>query len=443
LDETEPDELLQDFQKRGSFADMNDSDESQSGSSASLVRALAAWLERGRVAPVERWLIRTLDDECVPNELELSHWPACLSALVKARKERPGWPRDLDDRLLGFVRVFLRFSRPTGVIATVPTSVQERRAARRLLSSIAEIHPRSAEGRVIGWWLSRPAAKHVPPPLPAWSSSRHPLSVLRADWEKQGDMLVVDHRRRENGTQIELLGGGVSWLGPAWRSSVAGGETSRPKVETYESSSAADHCEWSLRLGGHRITRTAVLLRGQRLALLGEQVDYRSRPSEPLAMSIDLAPGIMSESIPRSRALKLRASVGKSNTQAIPIALPSLPYETDRGRFETSAEGSRLTLQVAPRGNKCWLPLVLSWDGRRQRKNLQWRVLTVTEDAKVCGPDVAFAARVSWGRDETLVIYRSLARPGLRAFLGHQTRARFLVGRFTSEGIVEPLVTVE
>ena len=50
---------------------------------------------------------------------------------------------------------------------------------------------------------------------------------------------------------------------------------------------------------------------------------------------------------------------------------------------------------------------------------------------------------MTWGRDETLVVYRSLARPGLRAFLGHQTRARFLVGLFTAEGEVEPLVKVE
>jgi hypothetical protein len=69
--------------------------------------------------------------------------------------------------------------------------------------------------------------------------------------------------------------------------------------------------------------------------------------------------------------------------------------------------------------------------------------VTVAEKSRACPPDVAFAARVTWGRDETLVIYRSLARPALRSFLGHQTRARFLIGLFSDEGDVEPLVKVE
>ena len=59
-------------------------------------------------------------------------------------------------------------------------------------------------------------------------------------------------------------------------------------------------------------------------------------------------------------------------------------------------------------------------------------------------PDTAFAARVTWGRDETLVVYRSLGRPALRAFLGHQTTARFLVGLLhRPKGTVEPLLKLE
>jgi hypothetical protein len=68
--------------------------------------------------------------------------------------------------------------------------------------------------------------------------------------------------------------------------------------------------------------------------------------------------------------------------------------------------------------------------------------LTVTVRSRVCPTDVAFGARISWGRDETLLIYRSLARPDLRSVLGHQTAARFLVGVFTAAGEVEPLLKV-
>ena len=51
--------------------------------------------------------------------------------------------------------------------------------------------------------------------------------------------------------------------------------------------------------------------------------------------------------------------------------------------------------------------------------------------------------RVSWGRDETYVIYRSLAQARSRAFLGHQTTARFLVGLFKRDGAVEPIMRVD
>ena len=102
-----------------------------------------------------------------------------------------------------------------------------------------------------------------------------------------------------------------------------------------------------------------------------------------------------------------------------------------------------MSLKQMPRGRRCWMPLLVSWDGLRNRKGLTWRVLTVSEDAKICPPDLAFAVRVSWGRDETYVVYRSLGPPALRAFLGHQTRARFLIGQFTEDGTVVPLVSLD
>ncbi|MFO0954465.1 MAG: hypothetical protein U0835_25560 [Isosphaeraceae bacterium] len=58
-------------------------------------------------------------------------------------------------------------------------------------------------------------------------------------------------------------------------------------------------------------------------------------------------------------------------------------------------------------------------------------------------PTAPFAARVPGGRDETLLIYRSLTPPVTRSFLGHQTRARLLVGLFSSEGEVETLLKVD
>ncbi len=136
------------------------------------------------------------------------------------------------------------------------------------------------------------------------------------------------------------------------------------------------------------------------------------------------------------RALALERP--RSTARLIPLSLPALPYPTDRGSF--AVEGRDAVLRQPSAGRRRWLPLLFSWD----RPPTGWRTLTVTEKSQICPPDVAFAARVSWGTGrEGLVIYRSLGRPALRAFLGHQTRARFLIGRFTAEGDVEPLLTIE
>jgi hypothetical protein len=107
------------------------------------------------------------------------------------------------------------------------------------------------------------------------------------------------------------------------------------------------------------------------------------------------------------------------------------------------AEGGDLVLSHAATGRRTWLPLLISWDAPRHRKRLQWRVLTVSERSRIVGSDRAIAVRVSWGRRETYVIYRSLAAPAPRVFLGHRTQSLFLVGRFTEKGIIEPIFEVE
>jgi hypothetical protein len=87
--------------------------------------------------------------------------------------------------------------------------------------------------------------------------------------------------------------------------------------------------------------------------------------------------------------------------------------------------------------------VLASWDPLRNRQAIHWRILTVGERSQVCPPDRAFAARVSWGRGESLLIYRSLAAPTLRSVLGHQTRARLLVALFNRDGTVTPIVTLD
>jgi hypothetical protein len=409
----------------------------------SLARALCAWVRQGDTASLERWFARELEADGAPIRMSIPDWWRCVRGLAEARQSRPGWSKKVDRQALALLRSLLRFSRPAGTPTTDFDSVEPNDGCQSSLAHLARAYPRSGEARVIGWWLSLPDSLHVPPPLPAWSSSRHVLAVMRGGWQKSDDLLVVDHRGREPHSRFELMGSGCSWLGPDWRLAKTVAGSSRARPASWISSSVADLLEWSYRSSGFRITRTALLLRGRKLALLGDQIDGKVLPGKPLETEFDLPAGVTAEPIPGSRGLLLRCSSGRTTAQVLPIALPAASYETERGEFRVLDDHSRLKLSHTARGRRCWLPLLVSWDPRRQRKRLSWRVLTVAQDSKVCASDVAFAVRVSWGRDDTLVIYRSLGSPAPRSFLGYQTKARFLVGRFTSEGNVEPLLSLE
>ncbi len=409
----------------------------------SLARALCAWVRQGSPASLERWFARELEADGAPIRLSIPDWWQCVRGLAEARHLRPGWSQKVDRHVMALLRSLLRFSRPGGTSTTDFDAVELDAASRTSLAQLAGAYPRSGEARVIGWWLSLPDALHVPPPLPAWSSSRHVLAVLRGGWQKGDDLLVVDHRQREPQTRFELMGSGSSWLGPDWRLATTAAASSRPRPGSWISSSAADLLEWSFRSSGLRLTRTALLLRGRKLALLGDQIDGKDLPGKPLEMEFGLPAGVAAEPIPGCRGLLLRASKGRATAQVLPVALPAAPYETERGELRVLDDYGHLALRGMARGRRCWLPHLVSWDPQRHRKRLSWRVLTVAQDSKVCAPDVAFAVRVSWGRDDTLVIYRSLGPPAPRSFLGYQTKVRFLLGRFTNEGNVEPLLSVD
>lgn len=158
-------------------------------------------------------------------------------------------------------------------------------------------------------------------------------------------------------------------------------------------------------------------------------------------MTLSLPDGIVASAVEASRSKRLSREGKRTTVQILPIALPSLPYQSDRGEL-TTANGS-LVLEQSSQGKRCWLPLLVSWSAQRNRRPLQWRVLSVSEKSKNVPSSRAFAARVSWGRDESYVIYRSLGKPAARAFLGYQTSARLFIGLFRPDGSVEPLIQVD
>jgi len=409
-----------------------------------LREALAVWVDQGQGRLLSLWLAVELDPDGVPLRLPVPEWAEGLRLLAWGHDRRPGvWPDAFDSSAEGWFRALLRFSRPGG--ASAFGGPADRRPSRRLLRAWAERLSDPGLQTVVDWWFPRDVeGRHSPPPLPADARPDRPLAVLRANWARDGDFLAVDHREPGPTTRFELFGRGRPWLGPHW--TTTGPDGVPPSAASiavpglWVSQGSADAAEWSYRVGPARVVRTAVLLRGRRLALVAEQWDG---PGDPGSIRLGLADGVTAAPLADGRGLGLSAHRGRSTARVLAIGLPKSPDPTDRGALTVEGREVVLSRPAAGPERRSWRVLLVSWDARRNRRPVQWRSLTVSENSEVCAPDVAAAVRVSWGPGETLLIYRSLARPGLRAFLGHQTRARFLVALFTPEGEVEPLVKVE
>ena len=291
------------------------------------------------------------------------------------------------------------------------------------------------------WSLSRERDVNFSPEAPAWDVSRGVLTVLRDEFKADGDFVAVDHRVAGPSCRFELFGGGRSWLGPAWGIAHEAGAATAAKPGSRISAGGAEIAEWSYRLGTARVTQTVFLLGGRRLALLAALIESSQSLSGSLSVCLDVPPAVAAERMKDCRGLRLTGRKKSDKAQVLPLALPSLAYDTARGDLQF--KGNRLELRQAAAGRRGWLPLLVSWDPARNRKVASWRVLTVSERSKAVGPAKAFAARVSWGRNESYVIYRSHDGPASRAFLGYRTHARFLFGLFTPDGNVTPIVKID
>jgi hypothetical protein len=409
--------------------------------------ALAAWAKRGETAPLEHWLEGLLDCEGVPRRMEVGQWPELLLALDQARRMRyEPWPERLDAGIEGLLRAMLRFARTSGTMVFSPPGARPADALVEALKGWARRLSDPGLATVLDWrHPGRSASRlrsHAAPPLPAWSSPTHPLAMLRANWSPQGDFLAIDHRREGPASLLELTGLGRAWLGPSWVAELGleDAHATRPRPSHWVSNSSADLLEWTFRLGATRLTRSALLCRGRNLALLADQVEGRG---QEIGSRITLPEGVRAVPLEGGPGWLLTQRRGAPKAQVIPLGLSRRNAGSSLGTL--AHEQGELRLRQYAVAQRCWLPLLVSWDPIRNRRLVRWKSLTVAEQSRICSPETAFAARITWGRTpgDTLLVYRSLARPALRSVLGHQTRARFLVALFRPDGDIVPIIKLD
>jgi hypothetical protein len=372
----------------------------------------------------------------------LNEWP---SNVPSPGFDRDGVPLDspvatwldlkppLDTRWLQAV---LRFSRADGSVVFEPTGRSLDRLKRLDASATRLGDPSLAS--IVARWLPRSHSSNLPTspaPLPSDSRPDRPLAILRGDWSPRTDLLAIDHRQSGLSNLLEVAANGQIFLGPTWSAGFLEGKITRPKPTSWTNGPFAQSLEWSFAVGSTRVTRVVTLLRGRSMAILGQQVEGARTHSE---VRLGLSEGIDASFVPGSRALQLKGGPGKPSARLLPLSLPCHDRATDQGSI--AIEGREVVIRQAFEGRRSWLPVLLTWD----KPPSLWRPLTVAYRSKTTKSDEAVAVRVAWGpRSSGLVVYRSLAKPSLRSFLGHQTSSKYLIGSFTQAGDVSPILKVD
>jgi hypothetical protein len=186
---------------------------------------------------------------------------------------------------------------------------------------------------------------------------------------------------------------------------------------------------------GWQIQRQMLLARGDSFALISDAVsgpntaDIRYRNRLPLRQGIQLE-----QPDENTEAMILGE---KRLGTVLPISLPEWKVAGANSRFRTDPAG----LEISQRGRGLFAPLFFDLDPSRRNKALTWRVLTVAESLHTVPADVAVAYRVQIGKSQW-VIYRSLAQPGNRTFLGQNRTSEFFVARFGKDGETETILDV-
>ncbi len=277
--------------------------------------------------------------------------------MLAVKQSHGEWPASWAEPITRLIQASSRFSRPDGTPATEferPAGSAKDRSIFRSRAENGHVPgPRRKGGGAELGGRSAPnetnngTGNHQPR-----GSGRRVLAAMRPDGLAANEFLVVDHRDGGTACRIELFGAGCSWLGPAWTLDCEPVGTSTPRPQTRISDAAAELVEWSYSAGESRITRSALLLRGHRLALLSILVESRSPLPEDLSlrMRVSLAPTIASAPVPGRRAILLSGAKQHGSLLVLPIGLPCLDYATERGKFEVLDR--TLTVSQAPRDRR-------------------------------------------------------------------------------------------
>lgn len=271
------------------------------------------------------------------------------------------------------------------------------------------------------------------------------VAILRSGWDRDAIRVLVEYR--DATPQIEIAVGDRLLCAGPWRFRVSlDGRPLEPRgpwrLSCWESDRRATFLEITAPLeGGLELDRQVVLLPEDRVLLLADAATTRTRPpaagSLRMEMLLPLAPAL--EATPAEETREIAFSDTKARMLALPVGLPEWRAAGSGG---LSATPDGLLLEHEPAGGRCYAPVWLDLDPRRQGRPLTWRQLTVADTRRNLPPQQAVGYRVQSGREQWLV-YQALDEARNRSVLGCNLSCDFLLGRIGRAGMVERTIEID
>ncbi len=281
---------------------------------------------------------------------------------------------------------------------------------------------------------------------PSTQSDWAELACLRNNWLMGADRCVIAHHQTR--PQICLTAFERTLIDGDWQPDLRvdgkpvalDGEWS---CVCWFSDKDADYLELQQDAEGVTVTRQVMLSRTDHWLFLADAAVAAQAETIELTTQLPLAERVECKAARWSRELRL--SRQKLKATVYPLALDQQRVLHAHGSLE--ARAGELLLRQQATGAAVYAPLLIDWSPERrrasERRQFEWRRLTVAEDGVILGADAATGFRLRVGKHQW-VFYRSLVTgETARTVLGHHTRHETVIAEFTAAGNIEPLVMVE
>ena len=435
-------------------------------------RLLAGWLlepsqsAKQLAALGRKTMIAELNDQTdndgTPHAELAARMPLWLAPLIRAtiwaeRLGQPLWTDEDRQRLALVLERAIPLCRPDGrlamgnglafpaipLLAAASKSLSLAGPAERLLRTLQNVTP------------GKPLAKRTTASVELMPSSQSDwarFAVLRSDWSSHADSLAISYHQPFPQLDVATWGQPILHGDWSWELQIDDAVIELANEWTcscWHSDPDADYLELQMKGPGKlKVERQVLLSRKEQFMLLADVV----RGAQSVARlpkgtesrihfrsKLPLAAGVVAE--PNQPTREVRFKAGKQSVRVFPLALADDRVQSTP--HSCQIESHVLVLRQQGTANGLYAPLIFDWHPARTRKPALWRTLTVMEAGNRLSRDLAAGYRLQVGAFQ-LLIYRSLCEiKAARTVLGHHTWQESIIGRFETDGTVDPIMKVD